>query len=147
LDEETEAGIYQVEAEETESSEDDSEGGLLIEGEEREYVLELLLRETSLEAQGTNRSACPRPAGSKSKRKESLRKKEHHKRAKVVKEAGSRATQGSGGRTTASGKVKHEPRGQPCNPEAAGGGAAAGGRAENNQPAPPPPTLGRECSA
>ncbi len=54
MDEETEARIHQVEAEEAGSSEDDPEGGLLIEGDEREYVLELLLRETSLEAQATS---------------------------------------------------------------------------------------------
>jgi hypothetical protein len=145
LDEKAEAGVYRVEAEEAESSEDDSEGGLLIEGEEREYVLELLLRETSLEAQETNRSTYPRPTGSKSKRKGSLKKKKHHKRARVAKEAGSRPTLGSRGGTTAGGKKEHEPRGQPCNPGAGGGGAVAGGK--GNLPTPPPPTLGRECSA
>jgi hypothetical protein len=147
LDEKAEAGVYRVEAEEAESSEDDSEGGLLIEGEEREYVLELLLRETSLEAQETNRSTYPRPTGSKSKRKGSLKKKKHHKRARVAKEAGSRPTLGSRGGTTAGGKKEHEPRGQPCNPGAGGGGAVAEGRGKCNQPTPPPPTLGRECSA
>jgi hypothetical protein len=146
LDEKAEAGVYQVEAEEAESSEDDSEGGLLIEGEEREYVLELLLRETSLETQETNRSTYPRPTGSKSKRKESLKKK-HHKRARMAKETGSRPTQGSGGGATASGKTKHEPRGRPCNPGAGGRGAVLEGRGESKQSTPPPPTLGRECSA
>jgi hypothetical protein len=146
LDEETEAGIHQVEAEEAGSSEEDPEEGLLIEGEEREYVLELLLRETSLEVQATDQPVCPKPAGSKSKRKESLGKK-HHKRAKMVKEAGGKATQGGGGEATGGGKMKHGPRGQPCNPETRGGGAATGERGEGNQPAPPPPILGRECSA
>jgi hypothetical protein len=146
LDEKTEAGVYQVEAEETESGEDDSEKGLLIEGEEREYVLELLLRETSLGAQEVSRSTCPRPTGSKSKRRESLKKK-HHKRARVAKEAGGGPAQGSGGETTAGGKMKHEPRGRPCNPGAGDGRAAAGGHSENKQSTPPPPTLGRECAA
>jgi hypothetical protein len=146
LDEETEAGIHQVEAEEAGSNEDDPEEGLLIEGEEREYVLELLLRETSLGAQATDQPVCPKPAGSKSKRKGSLGKK-HHKRARMVKEVGGKATQGSGGKATGGGKMKHGPRGQPCNPETRGGGAAIGERGEGNQPAPPPPTLGRECSA
>jgi hypothetical protein len=146
LDEKTEAGVYQVEAEETESGEDDSEKGLLIEGEEREYVLELLLRETSLGAQEASRTTCPRPTGSKSKRRESLKKK-HHKRARVAKEAGGGPAPGSGGETTAGGKMKHEPRGRPCNPGAGEGGAAAGGHSENKQSTPPPPTLGRECAA
>ncbi len=146
LDEETEAGIHQVKAEEAESSEEDPDGGLLIEGEEREYVLELLLRETSLEEQAANQSVCPKPAGPKSKRKGSLGRK-HHKKARVVKEAGSKVTQGSGGQATASRKMKHGPRGQPCNPETRGGRTAVGERGGDNQPAPPPPTLGRECSA
>jgi hypothetical protein len=146
LDEETEVGIHQVEADEAGTSEDDQEEGLLIEGEEREYVLELLLRETSLEVQATNQSDCPKPAGSKSKRKGSLGKK-HHKRAKVAKEAINKAPQRGGGKATGDGKAKHVHRGQPCNPETRGGRAAIGGRGEGNQPAPPPPTLGRECSA
>ncbi len=137
LDEETEAGVHQVEAKEAGSSEDDPEGGLLIEGEEREYVLELLLRETSLEAQATSQSVYPKPAGPKSKRKGSLGKK-HHKRARIVKEVGGKATQGSGSKTTGGGKMKHKPRGQPCNPETRGGGAATGESGESNQPAPPP---------
>ncbi len=120
-------------------------GGLLVEGEEREYVLELLLRGTSLEVQGTNQSVRPKPAGSKSKRKGSLGKK-HHKRARVVKELGSKATQGSGGKATGGGEVRHGPRGQPCNPETRGGKAAIRERDEDNRPTPPPPTLGRECS-
>ncbi len=143
LEEGAEAGIHQVEAEEVESSEDGPEGGLLIEGEEREYVLELLLREAPLEVQAANQSVGPRPAGPKSKRKGSLGKK-HRKRARMVKEVGSKASQGSGGKATASRKMKHGPRGQPCNPETRGGRTAAGGRGEGNQSAPPPPTLGRE---
>ncbi len=146
LDEETEVGIHQVEADEAGTSEDDQEGGLLIEGEEREYVLELLLRETSLGAQATSQSDCPKPAGSKSKRKGSLGKK-HHKRAKVAKETLNKASQRDGGKATGDGEVEHVHRGQSYNPETRGGRAATGGRGEDNQPAPPPPTLGRECSA
>ncbi len=142
LDEETEVGIHQVEADEAGTSEDDQEEGLLIEGEEREYVLELLLRETSLVAQASNQPDSSKPASSKSKRKRDLGKK-HHKRARVVKEAVNKAPQRSGGKATGGGEVKHVPRGQPCSPETWGERAATGRRGEGNQPAPPPPTLGR----
>jgi hypothetical protein len=146
LDEEAEAGVYQVEAEGAEPGEDDPEGGLLVEGEEREYVLELLLRETSLGAQATDQPVRPEPASSKSKRKGSLGKK-HHKRAKVVKKVSSKAAQGGGGKVISGGEERRGPRGQPCNPETRGGGAAVGKRDGDDQSTPPPPTLGRECSA
>ncbi len=146
LDEEAEVGVYQVEAEGTGPSEDDLEGGLLVEGEEREYVLELLLRETSLEAQVTDQSVRLEPASSKSKRKGSLGRR-HHKKAKVVKKISSKAAQGSGGKVIGGGEERRGPRGRPCNPETRGGGAAVGERDGDNQSTPPPPTLGRECSA
>jgi hypothetical protein len=146
LDEEAEAGVYQVEAEEAGPSEDDPEGGLLVEGEEREYVLELLLRETSLETQATDQSDRHEPASSKSKRKGSLGKK-HHKRAKVAKKISSKVAQGGGGKVIGGGEERCGPRGRPCNPEARGGGAAAGERDGGHQSTPPPPILGRECSA
>jgi hypothetical protein len=146
LDEEAEAGIYQVKAEEAGSSEDDPEEGLLVEGEEREYVLELLLRETSLEAQVTDQSAHPEPASSTSKRKRGVGKK-HHKKAKVIKRISSKAAQGSGERPAGGGGEGRGPRGRACNPETQGGGAAAGERDRDGQSTPPPPTLGRECSA
>jgi hypothetical protein len=91
LDEETEAGIHQVGVSGTEADEDNEEDerleaeGLLIEGEEREYVLELLLREASLEAHESNQPASARPAVSKSKRKRNL-EKGLHKRVKMVEE-------------------------------------------------------------
>ncbi len=135
-----------MEAEGTGPSEGDPEGGLLVEGEEREYVLELLLRETSLEAQVTDQSVHHEPASSKSKRKGSLGKK-HHKRAKVAKKISSKVVQGGGGKVIGGGEEKCGPRGRPCKPEARGGGAAARERDGGHQSTPPPPTLGRECSA
>jgi hypothetical protein len=141
-----EVGIYQVEAEEAGPSEDDPEGDLLVEGEEREYVLELLLRETSLGAQATGRPVRPEPANATSERKKGLGKK-HHKKAKVVKKISSEAAQGSGEKSVGGGGERRGPRGRPCNPETQGGDAAAGERGGDNQPTPPPPTLGRECSA
>jgi hypothetical protein len=146
LDEEAEAGVYQVGAKEAEPSEDDPEGGLLVEGEEREYVLELLLRETSLESQATDQSDRHEPAGFKGKRKGSQGKK-HHKKAKVARKISSKAAQGGGGRAVGSVEEKCGPRGRPCNPEAKGGSAAAKERDGGHQSTPPPPILGRECSA
>jgi hypothetical protein len=146
LDGEAEAGVYQVEAEEAGPSEDDPEGGLLVEGEEREYVLELLLRETSLETQATGQSDRRKLASSKSKRKGSLGKK-HHKKAEVAKKISSKTAQGGGGEVIGNGEERCGPRGRLCNSEARGGGAAAGERDGGHQPTPPPPILGRECSA
>ncbi len=146
LDGEAEAGVYQVEAEGAGPSEDDPEGGLLVEGEEREYVLELLLRETPLEMQATGQPDRHEPASSKSKRKGSLGKK-HHKKAKAAKKTSSKVAQGSGEKNIGGGEKRCGPRGRPCNPEAGGGGAAAGKRDGGRQPTPPPPILGRECSA
>jgi hypothetical protein len=146
LDEEAEAGIHQVKAEETGCSEDDPEEGLLVEGEEREYVLELLLRETSLGTRATDQPARSEPASSTSKRKKSLKKK-HHKKAKVVKKINSKAAQGSEEKPVGGGEERRGPRGRPCNPETQGGSAAAGRSVQDGQSTPPPPTLGRECSA
>jgi hypothetical protein len=146
LDEEAEAGVYQVEAEEAGPSEDNPEEGLLVEGEEREYVLELLLRDTSLETQTTDQSDRHGSASFKSKRKGSLGKK-HHKRAKVAKRISSKTAQGGGGEVISDGKERCGPRGRHCNPEARGGGAATREQDGVHQPTPPPPILGRECSA
>ncbi len=89
LDEEAEAGVHQVQAGESETSgADQGDGqleaeGLLIEGEEREYVLELLLRETPAETCASDRPTRAKPTAPKSKRRRQLEKK-LHKRAKVV---------------------------------------------------------------
>ncbi len=146
LDEDAEAGIHQVKAEEAGPSEDDPEDGLLVEGEEREYVLELLLRETSPGMQGTDQSARPEAASSASKRKKSGGKK-HHKKTKVIKKINSKTAQGSEERPVGGEEERHGPRGRPCDPETLGGDAAVGERDRGDQSAPPPPTLGRECSA
>ncbi len=146
LDEEAEVGIHQVKADEAGTSEDDQEEGLLIEGEEREYVLELLLRETSLETHASNQPPSSMPASSKSKRKRNL-EKGLHKRARVAAEAAARMTKKNRGKAAGGREVKHAAKGSPCNPETKGGKIAQGKRGEDNQPAPPLPTSGRECSA
>jgi hypothetical protein len=146
LDEETEVGIHQVEASEIEASRADQEEeqleaeGLLIEGEEREYVLELLLRGTSMEACVGDHPARARPATFKSKRKRNLEKK-LHKRARVVEEVAAKVPKKDG-----EGK-KQATHGIPCNPETRGGKAVERERDRDNQPVALPPTSGRECSA
>jgi hypothetical protein len=146
LDEHAEAGIHQVKVEEVEPSEDDPEEGLLVEGEEREYVLELLLREASLETRATDQPGRPGSANPTGKRKRSLGKK-HHKKAKVIKRISSKAAQGSRGKPVGEGEERDGPRGRSRNPETHGGDAAAREHNGSDEPAPPPPTLGRECSA
>ncbi len=146
LDEETEVGIHLVGADEAETDEDNQEEGLLIEGEEREYVLELLLRETSLETQASNQPTTTKPAISKSKRKRNL-KKRLHKRARVVGETAARMPKKNGEKAAGGGEVKHASRGLLCNPETKGGKVVQGKRGRGGQPAPPLPTSGRECSA
>jgi hypothetical protein len=69
LDAEAEVGIHQVGAEEVGTSDADQEEGLLIEGEEREYVLELLLREAPPESRTNSQPANTKPAGPKGKGK------------------------------------------------------------------------------
>jgi hypothetical protein len=152
LDEETEVGIHQVQADEAETSRADQEDeqleaeGLLIEGEEREYVLELLLRETPMEAGVSGHPTRTKPAIPKSKRKRNLEKK-LYKRARVVEEATTRAPEKNEGRATHGEGKKQAAHGMPCDPETRGGKAAGRDRGQDNQPATPLPTLGRECSA
>jgi hypothetical protein len=152
LDEGTEAGVHQVGVGEAEANGVDQEGGqleaegLLIEGEEREYVLELLLRETSMETSVNSQPAYVKLANPKSKRKRNLERR-LHKRVKVVEEAAARVPGRDGKRATDRAEKKQAIHGVPCNPETRGGKTAEGGRSEGNQPATPLPTLGRECSA
>jgi hypothetical protein len=145
LSEHAEAGVHQVKVEEDEVSEDDPEGGLLVEGEEREYVLELLLRETSLGAGATSQPCRPELASSASRGKKGLKKKQY-KKTKAVNGAGSKTTQED--RKELIGKEGgKEPQDQSCDPEAHGGSITARDHGKSDKSAPPPPTLGRECSA
>jgi hypothetical protein len=146
LDEHAEAGVHQVKVEEGEPSEDDPEEGLLVEGEEREYVLELLLREASLETRATSQPCRSGPANSTGKRKKNLGKK-HHKKARVISRVSSKATQENGEKPVGEGREGKEPRGRSRNPETHGGDAAMKEHNKSDKSAPPPPTLGRECSA
>ncbi len=117
-----------------------------IKGEEREYVLELLLRETSTEACASNHSANARPATLKSKRKRNLERR-LHKKARVMEEAGAKVPRKNGGRVNDREGKKQAIPGMPCGPEARGGKATEEGCSRGDQLATPLPTSGRECSA
>jgi hypothetical protein len=151
LDEEAEVGVHQVQADEVETSRGDQGDeqleaeGLLIEGEEREYVLELLLREAPAETCVRDRPTRAKPTAPKSKRKRHLEKK-LHKRARVVKEGTTRVPEKSEGSATHGGGKKQATHGTPCGPETRGGKAAEKDRGGDDQSTAARPTLGRECS-
>jgi hypothetical protein len=146
LDEEAEVGVHQVEAEEVGDDEADQGEGLLIEGEEREYVLELLLREAPPEAQAGSQPTSARPASPKGKKKKNAEKKPH-KKGGATKGADAKAPMGSVKEAASGKRMTHASRGLSSNPETKGGGAAREECDEDGQPTPPLPTLGRECSA
>jgi hypothetical protein len=146
MDEHTEARVHQVKVEEDEFSEDDPEEGLLVEGEEREYVLELLLREASLEAGATSQQDRPELPSPTGRGRKGLKKK-HHKKVKMASRVGSKAMLDNGKETFNKKDEEEEPPGQSHNPETHGGGAATKGHNESDKSSLPPPTLGRECSA
>ncbi len=143
MDEEAEIGVHQVQADEVETDGADQGDerleaeGLLIEGEEREYVLELLLREAPAETCVSDRPTGAKPTAPKSKRKRHLEKK-LRKRARVVKEGTTRGTGKSGG-SAARGEGKEQAtHGTLRGPE--------GDRGGDDQSTAARPTLGRECS-
>jgi hypothetical protein len=160
-DEGTEAGVHQVEAGRktgsparegqckeacgAESSTEPLEAGnLLVEGEEQEYLLELLMRRASpnqlMEIPPPKKEANPL----KSRKNKSLGKKIRRKklsRGTISKEPGKeKATDPAGGmeRQVAS-NLAH-------NPKAKGRGLPGGDPQKRNQATAPPPTSGGECS-
>ncbi len=146
MDEEAEVGVHQVEAEEVEDDGADQREGLLIEGEEREYVLELLLREAPPEARASSRLTSARPASPKGEKKKNAGKKPHKKRG-TTKGADAKVPMGSEKEAASGKRMTHVSRGLSSDPETKGEGVAGEECDEDGQPAPPLPTLGRECSA
>jgi hypothetical protein len=152
LDEEAEVGVYQVEAGEMGASRADRENeqleaeGLLVEGEEREYVLELLMRETPVKACASGHPTNTKPATLKSKRKRDLEKK-LHKRAKVAGEATVKGPRKDEGKGADGGGKKQAAHGVPCNPETKGGKTVEEERGRKDQSTTPLLTSGGECSA
>jgi hypothetical protein len=129
---------------EDEQSETEAEG-LLVEGEEREYILELLMREVPPNRPAGVHSAKAELATLKGKRKRNLEKK-LRKKLKMAKSAAIKEPQ-RGKKADATERRKgQEVAGLSRNPEAKGGSTVDGRQAGRNQPTAPPPTSGGECS-
>jgi hypothetical protein len=161
-DEKTEAGIYQVgvsgaeteqgettrckEAKEANQENEQFEAeGLLVEGEEREYVLELLMREAPPSPRASAHPAKAELATLKGKRKRNLEKK-LRKRMKTAREAAIKGPRKEEKRDTAGGRKSQVTVNLPPNPEVRGEGQADKKRGRRDQPTASSPTSGGECS-
>jgi hypothetical protein len=140
-----EAGIHHVEAgQETNDMEPLEGGGLLVEGEEREYILELLMRRTSpdqvTEKLPLRDEASTIKGGKSRSLVKKIRRKKLLRRATGKEPRKEKTTNPTGGveRQVAS-NLAH-------NPEAKGRGLAEGGLQKRGQAAAPAPTSGGECS-
>jgi hypothetical protein len=144
-DEDMEAEVHHVEADqEMDSKEPLEEGGLLVEGEEREYILELLMRRASPDQLAENPSPKSETSVSKGRKNKSLAKKIHRKkmsRGVVNKEPRKEKATDSigGGERQVDSNLAH-------NPEAKGRGMAGESPQKRDQATAPPPTSGGECS-
>jgi hypothetical protein len=158
----TEAGVHQVEVSRMEAGQEKKDqckevneadqggeqpeaGGLLVEGEEREYILELLMRE----APPSQPADIPSPRVGvntlKGKKKRNLGKK-LHKKLKLAKGAAAKEPRKEGGVNLAGGREKQVASNLPHNPEVKGRGLAGGGQDRGGQTAASPSTSGGECS-
>jgi hypothetical protein len=113
--------------------------GLLLEGEEQEYFLELLMRKASPER--------PKVATANGKEKKKNRKKERKALGKntAEKEAGGRERK-EGATGLANSLEKKPALDLANNPEAKGRGLVVGGREKKEQVTGPQATSGGECS-
>jgi hypothetical protein len=129
---------------EDEQSETEAEG-LLVEGEEREYVLELLMREVPPTLLAGVHPAKAELATLKGKRKKNLGKK-LRKKLKMAKSAAVKEPK-KGGKADADERRKGQAVADLSrNPEAKGGSPVDEKQAGRNQSTVPPPTSGGECS-
>jgi hypothetical protein len=119
--------------------------GLLLEGEEREYVLELLMREAPVGQHASVHPTKVEIATLKGKRKRNLGKKLRKKlklaRGAIVKEPKKeeKVDMAGAGESQVTSNLSR-------NPEVKGRGLASRERDRRNQPAASPPTSGGECS-
>ncbi len=119
--------------------------GLLVEGEEREYVLELLMREAPPNLCASAHPAKAELATLKGKRKRNLGKK-LRKRLKMARGAAIKEPRKEGKVDAAGGGKGQVTVNLSRNPEAEGGGLAGKERDRRDQPTDSPPTSGGECS-
>ncbi len=129
---------------ENEQSEAEAEG-LLVEGEEREYVLELLMREVPPNLLAGVRSAKAEFATLKGKRKKNLGKR-LRKRLKMAKSAAIKEPKKEEKADAAERRRGQANTDLSRNPEARGGGSVDKKQVERSQSTVPPPTSGGECS-
>jgi hypothetical protein len=160
-DEEAAAGVHQVracqevakqaavgqckKANTIEGSEETPEpDGLLLEGEEQEYFLELLMRRASAERPKASLSTKSKVAPAKSKKSRSKEKKAHRK--SLAKRAADGRTKEEE-TTSLNGGLERQPAPDPAhNPEAKGRGLAEGSQQEKERVTRPQATSGGECS-
>jgi hypothetical protein len=124
-----------------EQSEAEAEG-LLVEGEEREYVLELLMREVSPNLQAGVHPARVELATLKGKRKRNLGKK----RLKMAKSTAIKEPKKEGKADAAERRRGQATTDLTRKPEAKGGGPGDKEQEERSWPTAPMPTSGGECS-
>jgi hypothetical protein len=120
-------------------------GGLLVEGEEREYILELLMREVPPSQPASTHSPRVEVTTLKGKKKRNLGKKPR-KRLKLAKGVAIKESRKEGKVNSAWGREKQVASNLPHNPEVKGRGLAGGGRDRRGQLAASPSTSGGECS-
>jgi hypothetical protein len=161
-DGETEAGVHQVgvsgvgtgqkekdqckEVNEANRGDEQPEaGGLLVEGEEREYILELLMREVPPSQPASIHPPRVEIATLKGKKKRNLGKK-LRKRLKLAKGAAIKESRKEGKVNSAGGGKNQVTSNLPRNPEVKGRGLADRERDRRGQLAASPPTSGGECS-
>jgi hypothetical protein len=161
-DGETEAGVHQVgvsgmetgqrEKDQCKKVREANQGdeqpemeGLLVEGEEREDVLELLMREVPLSQHASVHPTKVEIATLKGKRKRNLGKK-LCKRLKLAKGTAIKEPRKEGKVNIAGGGENQVTSNLPRNPEVKGRGLAGRERDRGNQPAASPPTSRGECS-
>jgi hypothetical protein len=144
-DGEMEVSVHQVEAEQSGEDEHSEAEGLLVEGEEREYVLELLMREVPPNLCASAHPARAELATLKGKRKRNLGKK-LRKRLKMARGAAIREPRREGRADTAGGGRGQVNGDLSRNPEVRGGGLTVKKQDERDQPTVSLPTSGGECS-
>ncbi len=161
-DGETEAGVHQVGVSEMETGRREKDQckevsepnqgdeppeaeGLLVEGEEREYVLELLMREVPVSQRTSVHPTKVEIATLKGKRKRNLGKK-LRKKLKLARGAAIKEPKKEGKVDIAGAGENQVTSNLPRNPEVKGRGLASRQRDRRSQPAASPPTSGGECS-
>ncbi len=121
-------------------------GGLLVEGEEREYILELLMWEVPPSQHASTHPAKVEIATLKGKKKRNLGKK-LRKRLKLAKGATIKESRKEGKANSAGGGENQVTSNLPRNPEVKGRGLAGREGDRRGQLAASPPTSGGECSS